>query len=96
MAFQIKPFKEVLAMTKEKIDEALAPVRARGAKAKANLEVSRIEESMISLETEIHNLCAEKELNFDEIVDKMDSYALKERKLTQIKKLVDDLFPEGA
>ena len=94
MAFQVKPFKEVLAMTKEKLDEALAPIRARGAKAKASMEVSKIEESLISLETEIHNLCAEKELNFDKIVDKMDTYALKERKLTQIKKLVADLFPE--
>ena len=94
MAFKVKSFKDVVAMSKEKLDEALAPIRARGAKAKANMEVSKIEESLISLETEIHNLCAEKELNFDKIIDKMDTYALRERKLEQITKLVADLFPE--
>lgn len=94
MAFKVKPFKDVLAMTKEKLDTALAPVRARGAKAKANLEVSKIEESMISLETEIHNMCAEKELDFIKITKKIDEYDLQERRLKQVQKLVADLFPE--
>ncbi len=37
MAFKVKPFAEVLAFTKEKLDEALAPIRARSARAKAAL-----------------------------------------------------------
>jgi hypothetical protein len=94
--FNVKPFKDVLALTKEKLDEALAPIRARAAKAKASLETARIEEELISLESEIHKLCAEKELNFSTIVSKMDAYELKERKLRQINELVEKLFPEAA
>lgn len=90
---QLKPFKEILKMSKEAIDDALAPVRARSAKAKATLEVSKLEERMIALETEIHNLCAEKELDFPKIADKMDAYALTERRHKQIESIVEQLFP---
>ena len=94
MAFNVKPFKEVLAMTKEKLDEALAPIRARSAKAKAELEVAKLDEKLIGLEGEIHKLCAEKDLNFDKIIDKINDYELTERKHKQITQLVTELFPE--
>lgn len=94
MAFNVKPFKDVLAMTKEKIDEALAPIRARSAKAKADLESARIEERMVALGNDIHQLCTEKELNLDRIISKIDDYELAERKKAQIAKIVSELFPE--
>lgn len=94
MAFTVKTFKEVVGYTKEKLDEALAPVRARAAKAKANMAVAEIEENMITLEREIHEACAERDLDFDKIISKIDRYELAERRLTQINKLVADLFPE--
>lgn len=93
--FKVKPFKEVLKLTAEKLDEALAPIRAKAAGAKAALASAKIEEELISMEAEIHKLCAEKELNFDNIIKKMDAYELQERKLKQIKELVSKLFPEG-
>lgn len=94
MAFKVKSFREVVAMTKEKLDEEMAPIRERSAKAKAELEIAKQQEKLISLETEIHKLCAEKELNFDSIANKIDSYELSERRLKQIEKLVKDLFPK--
>lgn len=94
MAFNVKPFKELIALSKEKLDEALAPVRARAAKAKANLEVAKLDEKMMSLESDIHKLCAEKDLNFDKIVDKIDEYDLAERRRNQVEKLVSEMFPE--
>lgn len=94
MAFAVKPFKELIALSKEKLDEALAPVRARAAKAKANLEVAKLDEKMMSLESDIHKMCAEKDLNFDKIVDKIDEYDLAERRRNQVEKLVTQMFPE--
>lgn len=94
MAFEVKPFKEIIAMTKEKFDVAMAPVRAKAAKAKANLEEAKVEEKLITLETDIQKLCADKDLDFNKIVDKMDEYELLERKQKQIKELVSKLFPE--
>lgn len=94
MAFNVKPFAEVLAMTKEKLDEALAPIRARSAKAKAVMVLAKLEEQMLNLEREIHEACASKELDFDAITAKIDKYELTERKLGQVDKLIADLFPD--
>ena len=38
---QLRPFKELIAMSKEKLDEAMAPIRARQVKSKAEMEESR-------------------------------------------------------
>jgi hypothetical protein len=96
MAFKVKPFVEVLAMTKEKLDEVLAPIRARSARAKADMALAKLEEEMVGLEREIHERCASKELDFDAIIAKIDRFELTERKHRQIKALIDDLFPGKA
>lgn len=95
MSFNIKPFKDLIAMTKEKLDEAMIPLRVRAAKAKAEGEVIKLEEKLITLETKINEMCAQKELDFTAIADKMDEFELTERRLKQIQKLVAELFPES-
>lgn len=94
MAFHVKPFAEVLAFTKEKLDDALAPIRARSASAKASLVSAKIEEEMVDLERKIHESCAAKELDFDAIIRLIDRYELAERKLKQVTGLIADLFPD--
>jgi len=95
MVFNVKPFVEILAMTKEKIDEALAPIRAKTAKAKADLEMAKLEEKLVSQENKIHKLCAESELNFNQIADAIDEYELANRRKKQIEKIINDLFPKA-
>lgn len=95
MAFKVKSYKDLIALSKEKLDEALAPVRARAAKAKADLELAKTDEKMISLETEVQKLCAAQELDFDKIVAKIDEYDLLERRQGQIRRLVSEMFPEA-
>lgn len=94
MSFQVKSYKELIALSKEKLDEALAPIRARAAKAKADLELAKTEEKMVALETDVQKLCAEQELNFDKIIAKIDEYDLLERRQKQVRQLIADLFPE--
>lgn len=96
MAFKMKSYKELVAFTKEKLDEALVPLRVRAAKAKAEGEVIKLEEKLISLETQINEQCAKKEIDFNRIGDLMDDYDLTERRLKQINELVTALFPEAA
>jgi hypothetical protein len=96
MAFNLKPYKEILALTKEKINEALAPIRARSAKAKADLELAKLEEKLLGLEADIHKKAAEKDLDFNAIAELVDKYDLAERRRDQIAKLVSELFPEVA
>jgi hypothetical protein len=94
MAFTVKPFRELVAMTKEKLDEAMVPLRVRAAKAKAESEIIKIEEGLLKTEQEIHTLCSSKDIDFNKIGDLMDEYDLAERRLKQIKALVEQLFPE--
>lgn len=93
MAFKLKSYKELVSMTKEKLDEALLPLRIRSAKAKAEGEVVRLEEKLIKLETEINEMSAKQDIDFNAIADKMDSYDLTERRLKQVQGLVEALFP---
>lgn len=93
MAFNIRSYKELISMTKAAFDEALVPLRVRGAKAKAEGEVIKLEEKLIKLETEINTLCAAETPDFVYITSRMDEYELTERRLTQINSLVANLFP---
>lgn len=94
MAFQVRPFKELIAMTKEKLDEALIPLRVRAAKAKADTELIKYEEKLVTLEAQINEECAKKELDFDKITTLLDDYDIAERRRGQIEDLVSKLFAE--
>ena len=93
MAFQLKSFRELVAMTKEALDEALLPMRERTAKAKAEIIKIELETKMLELEQKINKACAQGEPNFNTIVDLMDEYAISERRLSQITNIVNQLFP---
>lgn len=93
MAFPIKPFYELIKLSKEALDEALLPLRIRAAKARAETEKIKIEERLIKLETQINEACADKDINFIHIIDTIDEYELTERRLKQINELVSKLFP---
>lgn len=95
MAFKMKSYKQLLSMTKEKFDDAMVPLRVRSAKAKAEIVAAKLEEEMLELETEINTMCAEKDIDFAKIIEKIDSYDLKERKLGQVNGLVKELFPKN-
>ena len=91
---KLKPFAEIISMTKEGLDAALAPVRARQVKGKAELEMAKIDEQLITAETKIQEICSSKDINFDALIAKMDEYALAERRKKQFQQIINELFPE--
>lgn len=91
---KLKPYKELIAMSKEKLDAALAPVRARQVKTRAELEMAKIDEALISTEASIQELCAQKEINFEKLLKLMDDVALAERRKKQYGQILRELFPE--
>jgi len=93
MAYTVKPFVELMKLTKEALDETLAPVRARAAKARAETLLAETQEKLIELERKISEACAQKDIDFIKVVDMIDEYELLERRSKQIEKLVNDLFP---
>lgn len=91
---KLKPYKELIAMSKEKLDAALAPVRARQVQSQAELEMAKIDESLISNEASIQELCAQKTIDFARLLRLMDEVALAERRKKQYGRILAELFPE--
>lgn len=90
---KLKPFKEILKMSKEKLDEAMAPIRAHKVKTQAQLKVAELDEKLVSLEAEIQEMCAKKEIDFDALIKKLDEAAIMERRKKQYDRIVRELFP---
>lgn len=91
---KLKPYKEILKMAKEMIDETLAPVRAMRAKKQAELEVAKMDEKIATHEAKIQEICTEKDINFDKLITAQDELALMERRRKQFIKIISELFPE--
>ncbi len=91
---KLKPFKEIIAMGKEKLDESLAPIRAKMVNAKADLKKAEIETDLLTLEKDIAELCVDKDLDLDKLVDALDEVALLERRLKQYDDVLKQLFPK--
>lgn len=90
---KLKPLAEILAMTKEGIDAALAPSRARAVRARADMAVATLEEKSVSLERQVFEACAKKDIDFNAVVDLMDEKALVDRRIEQLRAVVAELFP---
>jgi response regulator of citrate/malate metabolism len=93
MKMKLKPFKELIGLSKEKLDEALAPMRARQVKAQAELEQAKIDEQLISTESRMQEVCSQKAIDFPTLLRLMDEYALAERRKKQYTKIINELFP---
>lgn len=91
---KLTPYKTLLTMGKEALDATLAPVRAYSAKKKAELEQAKLDERIATLETELTDTCASKDLNFDRVIEKLDEIDLAQRRRNQFGLIIAQLFPE--
>ena len=90
---KLKPFAEIIAMSKEKLSEALAPIRARKVRSQAELEMAKLDDELIRLEADIQEQCSKEDINFPSLLDKLDKVALLERRKTQYESVLAQLFP---
>jgi 5'-3' exonuclease len=91
---KLTPYKKLLTMTKEAIDAVLVPVRSRAAQKQAELEMIKLEEKLATIESNLSVECSKKEINFDRIIEKLDEYALAERRKKQFERIISEMFPE--
>ena len=91
---KLLPYKKVLQYSKEKIQDALAPIRASQAKKKAELKICELDESIATEEMKIQEICAEHPLDFDKLMKAQDQLALVERRKKQLAKIIKELFEE--
>lgn len=87
-------YQDALKMGKEKLKEALIPIRVNRARKQAELEMCKLEEDIAVKEAELHEECCKEEVNFARIIDKQDALALLERRKRQYQKILEEMFPE--
>lgn len=89
----LKPLKSILAMSKQGVDDMLASVRARQTKARADVEIAKLDEKFITIERQIQEACSNAEIDFTKVMSLMDDYDVNERRKVQLNKIVSELFP---
>jgi hypothetical protein len=89
---KLPSYKSVLKLGKEKMQEALAPIRATQGKMQAQLEIAKLDERIATAEAKIHEICSEHPLNFDKLIEAQDEHALMERRKAQLAKIITELF----
>lgn len=90
---KLRPFKELIAMSKEKLDAAMAPIRARQVQSKAELEMAKLEADILTKETQVQEMCTEKDIDLPKLLDRLDEIALLDRRKGQYEKVIKQLFP---
>lgn len=91
---RLTSYKKILGMTKEAIDKTLVPIRAKQAKQQGELEMMKIEEQILKMESEIQEITVKHPLDYDALLSKLDKVALLERRKKQFGRVINELFEE--
>lgn len=94
MQFKLMPFRELVAKSQEKLDEALAPLRAAKAQSQAKTKMCEIEEQILTKQSQIQEMCVKKDIDFDKVADAIDEIELLELRKSRFEKIVKELFPD--
>ncbi len=85
-------YKEILTLAKEKITEAMAPLRAREMRKKAELEACKLESVIAEKDQKIQEYASEYPINFDKMIDAIDELELVKRRKEQFEKIIEEMF----
>ena len=85
-------YKEILTFAKEKVKEAMAPLRAHEMKKKAELEVAKLEGFLAEKEQAIQEEAAEYPIDFDKLLNAIDDLELTKRRKEQFIKIIQEMF----
>lgn len=92
---ELRPFKDMIALSEDKLKEEMAPIRARNIKSQAELEMSRLEANILKAETSVQEMCARPDICFTEVLNDLDDIDLMERRKRKCSDAIKQLFPEG-
>ena len=87
------PYKQILAMTKEAVQQVLLPIRVVEMKKKAELEMATIDGKLVEMEQKIQEVCSKYPVDFNKLIDSLDEKALLERRRKQFEQIIAEMFP---
>lgn len=85
-------YREILVLAKEKIHEAMAPLRAREMRKKGELEACKLESIIAEKEQKIQEYASTYPIDFDKLIDAIDELELVKRRKEQFDKIIDEMF----
>ena len=88
-------YSEALKMGKEKLKEALIPIRVSRAKKQAELEMCKLDEKIAVKEASLHEECCKENVDFPRIIEMQDELGLLERKRKQYASIIEEMFPDA-
>lgn len=88
-------YSEILILAKDKIKEAMAPLRAREMRKKGELEACKLESVIAEKEQKIQELASAYPVDFDNLIDAIDELELVKRRKEQFDKIIEEMFGEG-
>ena len=89
-------YKDLLVLCKEKIQEAMAPLRAREMRKKGELEVCKIDSLIAEKEQKIQEYASQYPICFDRLIDALDELELTKRRKEQLEKIIAEMFGDEA
>lgn len=89
---ELMKYKDLIAMSKELKDKALAPIRAEQARIRFDAKVAELKEKKMDAEAKIQELCAVNPLDVDKLIDSLDDVALLERRIKKVLEVKEQLF----
>lgn len=92
---ELRPFKELIAMSKEKLDEAMALPRAKLVELNAKTEMAKLEGEIAKKNQEVQEIFTnKKDINFPTVMDTLEDIALLELRHARYETVLDQLFPK--
>lgn len=87
-------YKDILVLAKDKVQEAMAPLRAKEMRKKGELEVCKLESVIAEKEQKIQELASQYPIKFECLLDAMDDLELTIRRKEQFEKLIVEMFAD--
>jgi len=87
-------YRELLVLAKEKINEAMAPLRSKEMRKKAELEICKIESMIAEKEQKIQEYASKYPIPFDELIEALDDLDLVKRRKEQFETIINEMFAE--
>lgn len=91
---KLMSYEEALRAGKEAIKEMLIPIKVTKMRKQAELEMCKIDEDIANKTSTIQEKCCSEDINFRELINLQDDLALLERRKSQYKQIIDQMFPE--
>lgn len=88
------PYRKLITMAKEKVEEAMAPIKALQMRKKAELKLAQLEEQEMTLQSKVQDCCQQKEIDYEQLIRLLDESDMVARRKRQYTEIIGQLFPE--